>query len=42
LSTVLQTLRAQGYHAVGAVITAGNRPSEQLLGRMGFRKVSSP
>jgi len=41
LWAVLQTLREQGYHKVGAVITEGNIPSEQLLGRMGFQKVSS-
>lgn len=40
LWTVLQALRVQGYHNVRAVITEGNIPSEQLLGQMGFRKVS--
>jgi RimJ/RimL family protein N-acetyltransferase len=38
---VLSALREQVHQEVRAVITEGNVPSERLLGRIGFQKISA-
>jgi ribosomal protein S18 acetylase RimI-like enzyme len=41
LRAVLSALREQGHQEVRAVITEDNVPSERLLGRIGFQKISA-